>query len=264
MRESFFIVPGRMGLAIFLLLCLGFPIQAEDVQRPRKKPQISPAVSEVPRKQHVKKRRRVSPATFYEARGPYPMTWPQEAIDLERANCRNILQPLNVTYEFAEPIGGPDHCGSPAPVEVSVLAGVKIHPPATLNCQFAARIHKWVRDRLQPAAKKHLGSRITTMTNVSSYTCRKRRGSGSKRMSEHAYANALDISVFAIKKGGKVSVEEEWGSDFFDRRNAQFLKSAHAGGCKTFSTFLGPDYNAAHANHFHMDFGRDGRGGICR
>ena len=83
-------------------------------------------------------------------------------------------------------------------------------------------------------------------------------------MSEHAYANALDISVFAINKGGKVSVEEEWGSGFFDRRNAQFLKSARAGGCKTFSTFLGPDYNAAHANHFHMDFGRDGRGGICR
>jgi hypothetical protein len=102
------------------------------------------------------------------------------------------------------------------------------------------------------------------MTNVSSYTCRRRRGGVSKRMSEHSYANALDISVFTLMGGEKISVEDEWGSGIFDRSKSRFLETSHAGGCKIFSTLLGPDYNTAHANHLHMDFARDGRGGICR
>ncbi|MFN4225017.1 MAG: extensin family protein [Hyphomonas sp.] len=29
----------------------------------------------------------------------------------------------------------------------------------------------------------------------------------------------------------------------------------HKGACRLFSVTLGPDYDAAHADHFHMDMG---------
>ena len=37
---------------------------------------------------------------------------------------------------------------------------------------------------------------------------------------------------------------------------AQFLRALRDGACHGFSAVLGPDYNAAHRNHFHLDRGR--------
>jgi Extensin-like protein C-terminus len=34
---------------------------------------------------------------------------------------------------------------------------------------------------------------------------------------------------------------------------AKFLRLAHDGGCKTFSTVLGPEANDAHRTHLHLD-----------
>jgi len=42
-----------------------------------------------------------------------------------------------------------------------------------------------------------------------------------------------------------------------------FLKKIHKGACTGFSTVLGPEANAAHADHFHLDLGRNGRYQIC-
>ena len=36
-------------------------------------------------------------------------------------------------------------------------------------------------------------------------------------------------------------------------RAAQFLRAAHASACRIFGTVLGPEANAAHNNHFHLD-----------
>ncbi len=35
-----------------------------------------------------------------------------------------------------------------------------------------------------------------------------------------------------------------------------FLREVKTGGCQLFGTTLSPDYNAAHADHFHLDMGR--------
>jgi hypothetical protein len=40
----------------------------------------------------------------------------------------------------------------------------------------------------------------------------------------------------------------------------QFLRDAHSGACKIFSTVLGPDANAAHKNHFHVDMAHRANG----
>jgi len=41
----------------------------------------------------------------------------------------------------------------------------------------------------------------------------------------------------------------------------EFLRVIHTSACKRFGTVLGPGYNEAHANHFHIESG--GRG-YCR
>ena len=41
----------------------------------------------------------------------------------------------------------------------------------------------------------------------------------------------------------------------------QFLRVIHQSACKRFGTVLGPAYNAAHADHFHVE---PGGGGFCR
>ncbi|MNU06001.1 hypothetical protein D3C72_2510190 [compost metagenome] len=36
---------------------------------------------------------------------------------------------------------------------------------------------------------------------------------------------------------------------------ARFLRLVRASACEHFSVTLGPDYNAAHRDHFHLDMG---------
>ena len=40
------------------------------------------------------------------------------------------------------------------------------------------------------------------------------------------------------------------------RPEAAFLREVNDGACRFFNAVLGPDYNAAHRDHFHLDMGR--------
>ena len=64
--------------------------------------------------------------------------------------------------------------------------------------------------------------------------------------------------IAAVQDGKRVSVARDWQGDDAESR---FLKSIHAGACRFFDGVLGPDYNRAHANHFHLD---RGGWGLCR
>ena len=61
-----------------------------------------------------------------------------------------------------------------------------------------------------------------------------------------------------MTNGENVQVLRDWGSDTAEGR---FLAAAHSQACRYFNTVLGPNYNAAHHNHFHFDLGR---ARICR
>ena len=76
--------------------------------------------------------------------------------------------------------------------------------------------------------------------------------------SEHATANAVDISGFVLADGRRIVVDSGWNGTDDERR---FLRSVRAAACKRFRTVLSPDFNAAHQDHFHFDLGR---GPFCR
>jgi len=88
---------------------------------------------------------------------------------------------------------------------------MEVSPPAVVNCSIVAKLHDWIRASLQPAAERDLRSRITHIVTASSYDCRNRIGSTITRISEHAYANAIDISAVVTADGRTIDVLTNWG-----------------------------------------------------
>lgn len=132
-----------------------------------------------------------------------------------------------------------------------------------VSCPVAAALLIWERDVVQPAARRHLGSTVSAIDHFGSYSCRRLYGRSAGDWSEHATANAVDIAGFRLANGRRVSVKADWPRD--DAR-AAFLRDVRDGACNLFATVLSPDYNTAHADHFHLDQAERGATGwrACR
>ena len=122
--------------------------------------------------------------------------------------------------------------------------------PLRMTCHQLAAYHMWERQVLRPLAEDMFGSPLRQIETYGTFSCR--NIAGTRTRSQHSYANAIDISGFVLEDGRRISVKQHWRerSDF-----GRYLTKAHAGACKLFSVTLGPDYNAAHADHFHLDMG---------
>jgi len=138
--------------------------------------------------------------------------WTEKQIAEAKARCKKLVTSETFAFEPLDPIRE-GICGTPAPIKLSsVQAGgkVKISPPATMTCELAAQLHRWLRDVVQPAAKSHLGAPIVRLRNVSAYSCRNVYNKADKRLSHHALANALDVAAFETATGEKVALIEHW------------------------------------------------------
>lgn len=126
-----------------------------------------------------------------------------------------------------------------------------------VTCTVATTFAAWARFGVDRAAEQILGSRIARIETFGSYSCR--TVAGTSRLSGHATANAIDVSAFVLADGRRVSVLDDWNGGTAQER--RFLRVVHASACKRFGTTLGPDYNAAHANHLHLEADA---AGFCR
>lgn len=136
--------------------------------------------------------------------------------------------------------------------------GVPTTNLGALTCPLAAGFSAWARYAVQPAARQMLGSDVVKIETMGTYACRNINGAGSGKLSQHALANAVDVSAFVLRDGRRVSVERGWNGD---PREQAFLHALHASACRRFGTVLGPDYNSAHYNHLHFDMSGNG---YCR
>lgn len=124
-----------------------------------------------------------------------------------------------------------------------------------MQCPLALRYALWDRQVLRPAAAR-LGSEPARVDDLGTYSCRRIYNSQSEtaRPSEHARANAIDIAGVSLKDGRRISVLSDWdGEGPAGEAGAAFLRQIRDGGCRLFTTVLTPDYNAAHADHLHLD-----------
>lgn len=118
-----------------------------------------------------------------------------------------------------------------------------------ITCPLAEATAGWARYGVDRAARQILGSGLLRIETFGSYSCRNIAGSG--RRSSHSSAEAVDVSAFVLKDGRRIVLAEDWNGS--DPRRRQFLRIVQQSACKRFGTVLGPEYNAAHSDHFHIE-----------
>jgi hypothetical protein len=149
-------------------------------------------------------------------------------------------------------INGPSVCGAVRPFTLQATANgaVGFKPAAKVQCSMVPAIDRWTRETVMPAAEQYYGMGVVEMRVLSSYSCRPRNGQAGGQLSEHGFANAIDVGSFLLADGREVKVLTGWNGSAADRG---FLRAVHAGGCRLFTTTIGPNANAFHRDHFHFD-----------
>jgi hypothetical protein len=140
------------------------------------------------------------------------IAWTEDEIAEAKAKCAKLLAGLDLNYEPLAPIKE-GKCGAPAPILLKSVGRdpkVAIEPPATLTCAFAASLSKWLDKTVQPAARATFDAPVVKLANASSYVCRNRYNGTNTVLSEHALANALDISTFVFQSGERFTVLASW------------------------------------------------------
>jgi hypothetical protein len=175
--------------------------------------------------------------------------WQMRLVDLQPADCALVLQRVGLAVAFKPAKNVGTSCEVSGAIAVSGFSTARIKTE-DMRCAMAARLYVWERHVLQPAARRILGEEIVEVLHFGSFSCRTIRGRSS--MSEHATANAFDLSGFRTKSGKVISVKRDWNKQTVEDH---FLHAARDGLCDWFNSTLSPDYNADHADHFHVDMG---------
>ena len=179
------------------------------------------------------------------------------------AQCRAVLERAGIAFSVRGPTGA-QACRRD---DRTLLTGdpdrgLVLRPAdAEGTCPVAAGLALWLRHSVQPAAQAGLGARVVALEHYGTASCRRVGGGDTGRWSEHAAGNAIDIAGFVLADGRKISVLRDWAGP---KDEAAFLRLARDGACEVFGTTLSPDYNAAHADHLHLDQAQRGMGGYCR
>jgi hypothetical protein len=173
------------------------------------------------------------------------------------AECRAVLARSDVAFT-ALPAIGEGACARP---DRTMLGDYPLAPDTpAVSCPVAAALELWRRNSVAPAAQTILRSELARIEHLGAFSCRRIYGGADGPWSEHATANAIDIAAFVLEDGRRISVLSDWDGT---PEEAAFLRAVRDGACAAFSTVLSPDYNAAHADHFHLD--QDARWtGVCR
>jgi hypothetical protein len=142
-----------------------------------------------------------------------PDVWQPHEIAAAKSRCAAILKNVDAVVIPRPPLKERE-CGAPAPVRlVSLGKGkqVAFSPPVIVTCDMVAALDTWILKRVQPLARKHLGANVIKVEVMSDYSCRKSFGRVGNRLSEHAFAKALDIRGFVTDKRQTAFLLDGWG-----------------------------------------------------
>lgn len=183
-------------------------------------------------------------------KGPQQIAADPAAIEAAKQECEAFFKADVAEAEFAEAIAWDNGCLAAAPVSVTAIKlasgrRIELKPAALLRCPMALAVANWVRDSLEPMAKK-FGADIDRIDVAASYACRPRNNVFGAILSEHGKANALDIRSLHFANGATFVIEKAQGK-------REFLAEMRKSACARFMTVLGPGSDRAHENHLHVD-----------
>ncbi|HBC81487.1 MAG TPA: extensin [Escherichia sp.] len=141
-----------------------------------------------------------------------------------------------------------DTCPLTNTVRVRDFGPVKLSSSFLASCPLALSSALFVQQQARPLTARYMSSELVRIDHLGSYACRNIYHRANARLSEHATAEALDISGFRLANGQQVTVLRGWKQD----KTQPWLRAMLSASCGYYGNGLGPDYNAAHANHFHL------------
>lgn len=172
--------------------------------------------------------------------------------------CPAVLQGL-VAATMRAPIAE-GACGEQSPLEVTAVLSrgrlVPLSSPVTTNCAMASALPAWVA-QVDGYAQAMLESPLAQINTGPGYMCRKRNNGETGLVSEHGFANALDVNGFTLQDGRVLAVKTGWLPG--NAAEGRLLRLAHDAACGSFTTVLGPEANADHEDHIHLDLGCHGQ-----
>jgi hypothetical protein len=171
----------------------------------------------------------------------------------QAANCIADLGATGARFEPLPDTYAAPGCNKLGTVRISALSGddgmFGISNLGPVKCGTAKAFTDWARFGVDRAARQILGSALMRIETMGSYACR--NIAGTNRRSAHARAEAIDVSGFVLEDGRRITLSRDWDGGTAAER--EFLRIVHRSACKRFGTVLGPEYNAAHRDHFHLE-----------
>lgn len=184
----------------------------------------------------------------------------EEARTMAFDTCLGDLAKLGVEFVKMEPFKNEDGCGISDPVKIMSVparnSDITLGAQPQLSCKFALKFSIWLSDVGAPITENLTRSPLFSVATGPGFVCRHRNNDGSRKISEHAVGNAIDINSFGFANGEKLSVAAVIGGSAEEKRTLSALRIAS---CGFFTTVLGPGTNEAHSSHFHLDHGKHGR-----
>jgi hypothetical protein len=136
-------------------------------------------------------------------------------------------------------------------------AKVRYNSQPIVSCGMALGLARF-EQVLNEEAERHLGQSVVRVEQGGTYNCRKM--ARFNLVSEHAYANAIDIRSVTLKNGRKLSVLSSFGKlDAEPKRpEARFWRSVASRLYDegAFSVVITPFFDALHRDHIHLDQAR--------
>lgn len=230
----------RIYIALLLLSLIGFtlpviqhapPALAQTIQLPKARPDRPvPVQKETPKASSDRVYQTACPAL------------------LDGALVGEIKQPIT---------DGDCHVQSPYEIRALNIEGqsIKLSQKVTLNCTMATALLDWAK-RLNEHVKTQASSQIKTIQVGTSYMCRRRNNLPTGKISEHGFANGLDVTGFSLQNGKTIQLPLAWQSEGADKH---LMRTSHKIACQIFTTVLGPEANALHYDHLHFDMGCHGK-----
>jgi hypothetical protein len=179
------------------------------------------------------------------------------------ADCEARLRAAGVEFSPAELPVKPGSakrptCGAPqAVVYRRGPAKVRFSPPPLVSCGMALGLAR-LEQVLSQEAERNFGQSVAWVEQGGTYNCRKM--ARFDLVSEHAYANAIDLRSVTLKNGRKLSVLRDFGkldaepkqpAARFWRTVANRLYDEGA-----FSVVITPFFDRLHKDHLHLDQAR--------
>ena len=135
--------------------------------------------------------------------------------------------------------------------------GIAFTPSPTLSCALALALAR-LELIAQEEAERQLGSRVRRIAHGGTYSCRKM--ARFKLISEHSYANGIDLRSFVLEDGRQLSIQRHFGgtNPEVDQPEARFLRALarRLFDEDVMSVVITPFFDRLHHDHLHVDLAR--------